>query len=128
MNKNKSREDEIWNDLYPRMGLLIKKDCWEWESVVAASAFGVGVLSFVAGTILTIAAWFVSPGNLYQYFKVASIICFAINLPLFALGAHCLDLLEKKLPFLREVGARKRAWETEIELPKKPKNYAIRQI
>lgn len=125
--KHKSPEDEIWNDLYPRIILLIKKDRWELESVGAVFGFGGAIFSFIAAIILATVAWSLSPAGIYQNFKVASFICFALNLPLLALGAHCLDLLEKKLPYLREIKSEAQVCNSETNLPQKREKYAVRR-
>ena len=95
MNKyDKLTEDEVWNDLYPRIYLLIKKN--QWESIGAVFGLGGGILSLVMGIVFEIVTWslFMQSNNLY--FKKVSFICFMMNLPLLTVGAHCLDLLEKK--------------------------------
>ena len=70
MNKyGKLTEDEVWNDLYPRIYLLIKKDQWEWESVGAVFGLGGGSFSIVVGMILEIATWSLFTQSVDPYLK-----------------------------------------------------------
>ncbi len=95
-NIHKSNEDEIWEGLYPQILFLIKKNKWTWQSVAALFGFGSAILSFIVGILLPIAAFWLIPDGSDSTLKGISSVFLILILPLLALGAHCLDLLEKK--------------------------------
>jgi hypothetical protein len=91
----KSKEDEVWEGLYPRIFLLIKTNKWTLQSVGASLGLGGGILSIIAATLLPFIASWLTPGNFLLLEKISNV-SIGLILPLLALGAHCLDLLEKK--------------------------------
>jgi hypothetical protein len=80
----------------PKFIVLSTKTAGNWNLWAPWAGLGGGILSVILGIILAITAWCLSLENSYQYLKEASIICFALNLPLFMLGAHCLDSLDTR--------------------------------
>jgi hypothetical protein len=69
---------------------------WNWLSVGAAVGLCFGIFSPIAGSILTIVAWVSGPrwhGFLIHRDATA---LFALTIPMLILGAHCLDLLDRK--------------------------------
>src|SRR5262245_54663301 len=69
-----------------------------WTFRTGGAAFGLcgGVIAAVLGATLTAIAWFTGPkwhGHLLQ--RDGTILLF-LTIPLLALGAHCLDLLDKQ--------------------------------
>lgn len=89
------QEDEGW-DIYGRMHLLIEINPWAWQSIGAVSGLVGGILSPVLGTLLTAVTWFIHSEGLVSSLNTLSIISFVLTIPLLAIGAHCLDLLERK--------------------------------
>ncbi|MBV9929220.1 MAG: hypothetical protein JOZ96_29680 [Acidobacteria bacterium] len=55
-----------------------------------------GVLAPALGTLLTVANWFTGRQEASLYLGRLSTTLFVLTIPLLALGAHCLDLLEAK--------------------------------
>ena len=102
MNKTDALpEDELRGEIYRRILLLIRKNRGSWQSVVAAAGLFGGLLSIVLGALDWAAVGLFAPGGaLGSFLDVAGTALFAAPLPLLALGAHCLDLLEKKPPAL----------------------------
>lgn len=92
----KTKEDEIWEGLYPRIPLLIRKNKWSWETFGAAFGLGGGILSFMVAAALQIIVLFPTADVKVLLLERISFICFIIFLPLMLLGAHFLDLIEEK--------------------------------
>jgi len=92
----KSNEDEIWEELFPRIVFLIKKNKWAWQSVGAVFGLCGGILSIVLTIVLPFVISWLTPSDLVSILEKISFIFLALSLPLLALGANCLDLLEKK--------------------------------
>lgn len=83
-------------DFYQEIESLVKKNPRTWQSVCAVLGLAGGVLSPFLGTLLTAITWFISHQRAITYLNRASIVSFALTIPLLAFGAHCLDLLEAK--------------------------------
>jgi len=69
---------------------------WNWLSVGAVFGLCFGIFSPIIGSILTILAWVIGPrwhGFLIHRDATA---LFALTIPLLILGAHCLDLLDRR--------------------------------
>jgi len=94
-NSLKSKKDEIWEELFPRIVLLIKMNKWAWQSVGAIFGLGGGVLSIILAIVLPFIISWLTPSDLVSILEKISFIFLALSLPLLAVGAHCLDLLEK---------------------------------
>lgn len=92
-------EDELRGEIYKRIILLIKKNPGSWQSVAAAVGLFGGVLSIVLGGVTWAAFGLFAPaGALGSFLDTAGTVLLVLPLPLLALGAACLDLLEKKPP------------------------------
>lgn len=90
-------EDELRGEIYQRMLRLMRKHWGAWESIAAAIGLFGGLLSiFLAVLIWAVVGIIAPPGALGSFLDVAGTVLFILPLPLLALGAHCLDLLEKK--------------------------------
>ena len=101
MNKDYVLKDNNRDGLiYRRIYLLIRQDGWNGQSIGAAFGLAGGMLSIILGGLLWAAAPLLAPGGFASVLNVLEIIFFALPLPLLAVGACCLDLLEKKVPLL----------------------------
>ncbi|MDQ3175650.1 MAG: hypothetical protein M3Q91_18395 [Acidobacteriota bacterium] len=89
------QENQEW-DLYEDIHSLIEFNPWAWQSIGAVSGLMGGVLSPVIGTLLIAVTWFVHSERVVSALNGLSIVSFALTIPLLAIGAHCLDLLERK--------------------------------
>ena len=99
-------EDELRGEIYRRILLLLKKNRGSWQSVAAAVGLFGGLLSIVLGTLdWAVVGLFAPAGIPGAFLDVAGTVLFVLPLPLMALGAYCLDLLEKKPPALPLPGA-----------------------
>lgn len=94
-------EDELRGDIYQRILLLVGKNWGTWESVAAAVSLFGGLLSIVLGALdWAFVGLFAPSGSLGSFLNVAGTVLLVLPLPLLALGASCLDRLEKKAPAL----------------------------
>ena len=102
MNKTYTlREDEIGGGLYRRIYLLVRKNRWTRQAIGATTGLAGGMLSIILGALLwAVVVSLPAPGSFRSFLNVLEIVLFALSLPLLALGASCLDLLEKKPPIL----------------------------
>ena len=92
-------EDDLRGDIYRRILLLMGKNPRSWESVAAAVGLFGGLLSIVLGTLAwAVVGLFASAGRLGAFLDVTGTVLLVLPLPLLALGASCLDRLEKKAP------------------------------
>jgi hypothetical protein len=94
------REDNSGDGIYRRIGLLIGRNRWAWQSIGAAFGLAGGMLSILLGALLWIIVRFLATGHFGSFLNVVEIVFFVLTMPLLALGAYCLDLLEKRPPLL----------------------------
>lgn len=93
-------EDDLRGELYRRIFLLVLKPRGGWQSFGAAVGIAGGAL-FIPLALLSWAAFkFLAPSAVGPTLYALSNLLFALSLPLLALGACCLDLLERKPPAL----------------------------
>lgn len=92
----KVHRDEILEEHYLPVYLLIKKHKWRWESVGAGMTLGGGFLSPIIGVILNLLVSYTRLGYERPVLFKVSTACFVITIPLLLIGAHFLDLLEQK--------------------------------
>ena len=100
MNKiNVLPKDELRGGIYQRLLLLMGKHRGTWQVAGAAVGLFGGLLSIVLAVLIWAVVGLIAPaGALGAFLDVAGTVLFILPLPLLALGAHCLDLLEKKAP------------------------------
>ncbi|MDQ1592234.1 MAG: hypothetical protein QOG71_2861 [Pyrinomonadaceae bacterium] len=94
------REDDLRGEVYRRVYLLMSKNRWTWQSLGATFGISGGMLSLLTALLLWATVRFLTAGGSVSALHTCEIVFFALPLPLLALGVHCLDLLEKKLPTL----------------------------
>ena len=85
------------NELTPR-SIINELRCHGWTLKTCSAAFGFcgGVCAGVFGCLLTAIAWFTGAvWHGYSLQRSGTILLF-LTIPLFVLGAHCLDLLDKE--------------------------------
>ena len=94
-------EDELRGGIYHRILLLMGKSRGTWQMVGAAVGLFGGLLSILLGVMVwAVVGLFAPAGAFGSFLDVAGTALFVLPLPLLALGAYCLDLLEKKPPAL----------------------------
>ena len=91
-------KDELGERLYQRIYLLIKKNQWGWATRGAACGLLGGMLSIILGALLWAIVPLLLQGSMRSFLNVLETVFFVLPLPLLALGAYCLDLLEKRTP------------------------------
>lgn len=92
------QKDELGGELYRRIYLLIRKNRWTRQSIGAGIGLIGGLLSIIVGALLWPIVSLLAPGSFGSFLNRVEIVLFALFLPLLALGAYCLDLLEKSSP------------------------------
>ena len=93
-------EDELKGEIYRRICLLVSKRGGGWRSAGAVFGLACGLLSVPLGLLVWAAAGFVGPVGIGPTLSLLSNIIFAVTLPLLAVGAFCLDLLEETPPII----------------------------
>jgi hypothetical protein len=88
------RDDRI----YLRIYLLLSKKGGGWPSFGALIGLVGGLLSVPLASLLWATSSFIAPIEIGSILNTLSNILFVLTLPLLALGACCLDLLENKFP------------------------------
>ena len=69
-----------------------------WTSRAAAFGLLGGLLAPVVGSVVTVISWFADPAWHGLSLHIVGTYLFVITFPLLLLGAHCLDLLDKRKP------------------------------
>ena len=91
------QEDELRGGIYHSILLLMIKHRGTWQMAGAAVGLCGGLLSIVLGVLLWAVVGLIAPAGAFgSFLDVAGTALLVLPLPLLALGAHCLDLLEKK--------------------------------
>ena len=67
-----------------------------WASWGAAFGLGLGIISPIVGSILTVVAWFTGSQWHGLHLHRAGTVLFVLTIPLLACGAHCLDLSDRQ--------------------------------
>lgn len=98
-------KDEGETDFYEDVESLIKQNPWAWQSVCAVVGLAGGVIAPFLGAASDIISWFVISTTVNSYLHVLSIVFCALTIPLLALGACCLDMLEKQTGKSREINS-----------------------
>jgi hypothetical protein len=93
-------KDELEGELYRRIYILIRKNRWTRQSMVATFGLAGEILSILLGLLFWIVVGFLTQGSIESFLALLSNLFFGLPLPLLALGAYCLDLLEKRSPML----------------------------
>jgi hypothetical protein len=92
----KFNRDEILEEQYLPVYLLIKKNKWRWQSVGAGMTLSGGFLSPVIGAVLNLLVSYTRLGYERPILFKVSTAFYVIAIPLLLLGAHFLDMLEQK--------------------------------
>ena len=91
-----TKQERACDDPFERIEFLVRRNPRAWQSVGAVVGLAGGVVAPALGALLTVVGWFIGAQRSPFYLNRLSIILFASTIPLLALGAHCLDLLEAK--------------------------------
>ncbi len=94
------QKDELRGELYQRIYLLIRKNRGTRQSIGAGLGLASGLLSIILGALLWTIVSLLAPGSFRSFLNGVETLLFALSLPLLALGAYCLDLLEMRAPSL----------------------------
>jgi hypothetical protein len=89
-------EDELRDGIYRRIFLLIIRNRGTWPAFGAVGGLFGGLLSIVLGVLdWAVVGLFAPAGAAGSFLNAAGAVLCVLSFPLLALGAHCLDLLEK---------------------------------
>ncbi|HKR01562.1 MAG TPA: hypothetical protein VJT09_12865, partial [Pyrinomonadaceae bacterium] len=89
-------KDELGEGLYLRIYQLTKRNRGAWATRAAACGLIGGMLAILLAALLWAVVPLLTQGHLRSLLRTLETIFFALPLPLLALGAYCLDLLEKR--------------------------------
>lgn len=90
------QKDELRGELYRRIYLLIRKNQWTRQSIGASLGLAGGLLSIILGALLWAIVSLLAPSSFRSSLNAVDVLFFALSLPLLAVGACCLDLLEMR--------------------------------
>jgi hypothetical protein len=98
MRKNHESNQEaqgLW--IFQKQNSQAKGAGWTWQLVGAVLGFTSGTATLIFGEVFTVIAWLVKPeGPGASLRRFGTALCL-LTIPLLGFGAHCLDLLDKKL-------------------------------
>ena len=113
-------KDDSGGRLYRGIYLLISRQPWTWQSVGATCGLAGGMLSMLSGLLLWMSTRFLAARGVGSSTQLWEILFFVLPIPLMALGAHCLDLLEKRSSTILHVPAKTQPIEAGHLLPFRP--------
>jgi hypothetical protein len=90
-----SRE-QTRDDPFERIGSLVGKSPRTWPSIGAVLGLAGGILAPASGTLLAVVSWLTGQQRASLYLSRLSTTLLFLTIPLLALGAHCLDMLEAR--------------------------------
>jgi hypothetical protein len=96
INKAGSEKNIERIDISSEIYYLIRKIDGSWAAAGAFIGLMGGILSTLSGMILTLMAWNTASESFKLPLDQWGTALFILSLPLYALGAHCLDLVERK--------------------------------
>lgn len=97
MNKTHGlHDDDMRGGIYRRINYLLKNNRGSWQAIGAIFGLTGGMLSIILGALLWAVVAALAPGGMRSSLNLVDIIFFVLPFPLLALGAYCLDLLEKR--------------------------------
>ena len=70
--------------------------CWSRRSCGVAFGLCGGFIALIFGVLVTAVSWFVDPKWHGVFLHQMSTVLFILAMPLFILGAHCLDLIDNE--------------------------------
>jgi hypothetical protein len=80
----------------PRIEYEFTSRARDWRSVGAIAGLSGGVVSALIGSLLTAFSWLTGAAGAVARVRTAGTILLLLTIPLLVLGAHCLDLTEKR--------------------------------
>jgi hypothetical protein len=96
------KQDYLVEEERPGKRLYLKPDTpakrigWTWQATGAVLGLSGGLIAIVFGAVFTISGWFAGSVTARSFLKKDGTIVFLLAIPLLILGAHCLDLLDRK--------------------------------
>jgi hypothetical protein len=94
-------EDDLRGEIFQRILRLMGKNRRSWQAVAAAVGLFGALLCIALGAVdWAFVGLFAPAGALGSFLDKTGTVLLLLPLPLLALGAFCLDLLEKKPPAL----------------------------
>lgn len=84
---------------------------WDCQSLGAIIGLAGGLMVAFVGSLLTFGSWFMG-GGIGQFEHVTGTVLLVLTIPLLVLGAHCLDLMEKRKKGAEVAGSESRRMAT----------------
>jgi hypothetical protein len=110
-------KDESGEGFYRPIYLLITESRRAWPAIGAICGLLGGMLAIILGALLWAIVPLLLQGHFRLFLNTLETVFFILPLPLLALGAYCLDLLEKTPPLLAlQAKARPAAFENRQRL------------
>ncbi len=69
---------------------------WDWPSLGAIFGLSGGVIAALIGSVLVAGTWITSAKEFLSYERMMGTLLLFLTIPLLVLGAHCLDLMERR--------------------------------
>jgi len=89
-----------------RSGLLehMQVHGWNWRTIGAVFGLACGIISPLVGSVLTAVSWFTGPHWHGLFLQRDGTVLLFLTIPLLALGAHCLDLMDQQAETAKKFG------------------------
>jgi high-affinity Fe2+/Pb2+ permease len=84
---------------------------WDCQSLGAIIGMAGGIIVAFLGSLLTFGSWFMR-GEIGRFEHVAGTVLLFLTIPLLVLGAHCLDLVERRKKGAEVAGSESRRMAT----------------
>jgi high-affinity Fe2+/Pb2+ permease len=76
---------------------------WDWPSLGAIFGLSGGIIAALIGSVLIASTWITSAGEILSYEQLMGTVLLFLTIPLLILGAHCLDLMERRKDRTRKI-------------------------
>jgi hypothetical protein len=91
-----SPEESKGKRLYLKPYSPAKSLGWTWQAMGAVVGLAGGLVTIVFGSVFSIISWFTKSKSIGSFLGKYGTTLFLLAIPLLILGAHCLDLLDRK--------------------------------
>jgi hypothetical protein len=82
--------------LYLKPYSQTKNQGWTWQAMGAVVGLAGGLVTIIFGSAFSIISWFATSKSTGSFLGKYGTTLFLFAIPLLILGAHCLDLLDRK--------------------------------
>lgn len=82
--------------LYLKPYSAAKSPGWTWQAMGAVAGLAGGLVTILFGSVFSLVGWFAKSKATGSFLGKYGTALFLFAIPLLILGAHCLDLLDRK--------------------------------